>query len=76
VVILTAPAKRYIAKLANADAEEQVSNAAFYYKRWEDKNDHEFAEACVAHYLQVQRAWIGGLDEQADENEYQMQVEA
>lgn len=56
--MLSQAQKNQLKEAALADCERQVSNAALWYKRVEDRDGWEKAQEASDYYVSVQRAWL------------------
>jgi hypothetical protein len=73
--MLTAHMKNRIRQSARKHFDEGVSMAAFIYKRVEEVSSAEEAEEVMNFYVAEQKRLVDALENEADANAYQREVE-
>jgi hypothetical protein len=65
----------YLAEQARKDVDENVSYAAFFWKRFEDRYGEQIADLLIDFYLAEQKQYVAELNNEADAVVYQRSVE-
>lgn len=76
MLILSKPARKKLIRMARKDFEDGVSNAGFIYKRLEEAQDYEMAEAAVDFYCAQQKKMMVQQELDAEINQYQLEIAA